>query len=113
MQLGSDIVSLGNSMFHVGSNSGGMMNVRQFYSNLIRVSKSSNSQYDIEFTKLSLKGVVNTPHGGLEVEKTRDGMLFKYSFHKVLFSATLCSLTTSYSLNSCSLCPNQTFTLNP
>ena len=28
LQLGSDIVSLGNSLFHIGSNSGGMMNVR-------------------------------------------------------------------------------------
>jgi hypothetical protein len=47
LQMGTDIVSLGNEIFHVGSISGGMMNVRQFYSNVVRVSKNSRSQYEI------------------------------------------------------------------
>lgn len=42
MQMGADIVTLDDSMFHVGSNSNDLMNKRQYFSNIVRIVENSN-----------------------------------------------------------------------
>ncbi len=51
MQMGTDIVALDESMFHVGSNSNDLMNKRQYFSNIIRIVDNKNGIVEIEQIK--------------------------------------------------------------
>ncbi len=51
MQMGTDIVALDESMFHVGSNSNDLMNKRQYFSNIVRIVNDSNGLVEIEQIK--------------------------------------------------------------
>ncbi len=51
MQMGTDIVALDESMFHVGSNSNDLMNKRQYFSNIVRIVDDTNGIVEIEQIK--------------------------------------------------------------
>jgi hypothetical protein len=51
MQLGTDILPLDESMFHVGSNSNDMMNKRQYFSNIVRTIENGSGLVEIELIK--------------------------------------------------------------
>lgn len=51
MQMGTDIVTLDESMFHVGSNSNDLMNKRQYFSNIVRIAENINGLVEMELIK--------------------------------------------------------------
>ncbi len=51
MQMGTDIVALDESIFHVGSNSNDLMNKRQYFSNIVRIVDNNNGLVEIEQIK--------------------------------------------------------------
>ncbi len=51
MQMGTDIVTLDDSMFHIGSNSNDLMNKRQYFSNIVRIVENINGLVEMELIK--------------------------------------------------------------
>jgi hypothetical protein len=75
--------------FHLGSNSGGAVSSRQYYSNLLRLIRTPDQRnrnvtlFAFEFTKQSVKVLVPTPQGGLDVAVTPDyQLIMKYDYHR-------------------------------